>query len=127
MIWIDASFAVEWLRGTARAAESGFRLSARPQILAMQYAEVCAYFLRERRKFSPGVLEPLQLVTAGPEELLDGANLYGRARDAGSKASLADAVLAAVVRGRGGVLYTFDEDFRHLGLQREGVGRWTST
>lgn len=125
MIWIDASFAVEWLRGTPRAAELGFRRSARAQILSLQYAEVCVYFLRQRRKFSVAVMEPLELVTADTEELLTGANLYVRARAAGSKASLADAVLAATVRSRGGVLYAFDEDFRYLGLQQTSTGRWT--
>ena len=124
MIWIDSSFAVEWLLGTPRAAEVGLRRSARAQILTMQYAEVCAYFIRQRRKFSPAVLEPLDLTTADAQELLDGASLYARARAAGSKASLADAVLAAVVHSRGGVLYTFDEDFRDLALKRESPGRW---
>lgn len=125
MIWIDASFAVEWLRGMPRAAETGFERSERMQILPLQYAEICAYFLRQRRKFSLGVLAPMQLVTATPAELLDSADLYLRAHNAGSKASLADAILAATVRTRGGILYAFDEDFRHLGLQQKSTGRWT--
>ncbi|HYC91231.1 MAG TPA: PIN domain-containing protein [Thermoanaerobaculia bacterium] len=125
MIWIDTSFAVEWLRGTPRASETGFRRSARMQILPLQYAEVCAYFIRQRRKFSLAVLDPLEIVTVGVQELVAAADLYLRARAAGSKASLADAVLAATVRNRGGVLYAFDEDFRHLGLQQESIGRWT--
>ena len=95
------------------------------QILPLQFAEVCAYFVRQRRKFSLGLLKPLQLATASAEELLAGADLYLIARAAGSKASMADAVLAATVRSRGGVLYAFDEDFRHLGLQQESTGRWT--
>jgi hypothetical protein len=34
-------------------------------------------------------------------------------------------MLAAVVRSRGGELLAFDDDFRHLGMQREASGRWS--
>jgi predicted nucleic acid-binding protein len=90
MIWIDASFAIEWLGGMKRAADVNPKPGRRVAILPLQYAEVCAFFLRGNRK-----------------------------------ASMADAVLAATVRNRGGVLYAFDEDFRYLGLQQESTGRWT--
>ena len=90
----------------------------------MQYAEVCAFFFRRSRKFSVTALEAFDLVHEDTDELLTAALLYVHARARASKASLADAVLAATVRNRGGVLYAFDEDFRHLGLQREALGRW---
>jgi predicted nucleic acid-binding protein len=90
VIWIDSSFAVEWLGGTRRAAEINVDVESGVQILPMQYA----------------------------------AMIYVAAREQRSKASLADAVLAATVRHRGGVLYTFDEDFRSLGMRREAPARW---
>ena len=46
MIWIDASFAIEWLGGTARGSEVGLASRARMSILPMQYAEVCVHFFR---------------------------------------------------------------------------------
>lgn len=123
MIWIDASFAIEWLGGSKRAAEAGLK-RARVSILPMQYAEVCVYFFRRHPDFPRESLDALELVEVDADELLDAALLYIRARAQPSKASLADAVLAATVRSRGGELYTFDEDFRFLGLKRVGAGRW---
>lgn len=123
MIWIDASFAIEWLGGSRRAAETGLK-RARLAILPMQYAEVCVYFSRRHPDFPRETLDALEVVEADREELLDAALLYLRARTQNSKASLADAVLAATVRARGGALYTFDEDFRFLGLKPVGGGRW---
>jgi predicted nucleic acid-binding protein len=125
MIWTDASFAIEWLGGTKRAADVNPKPGRRIAILPLQYAEVCAFFLRGNRKFSPSLLDSMELVHADADELLQAAFYYGRARAAGSKASMADAVLAATVRSHGGVLYGFDEDFRFLGLQQESPGRWT--
>jgi predicted nucleic acid-binding protein len=125
MIWIDASFAIEWLGGTKRASEVGLAPRSRMSILPMQYTEVCAYFLRRDPEFTREKLVSIELVEADANELMDGAMLYVRARAEGSKASLADAVLAATVRARGAKLYTFDEDFRFLGMQREATGIWS--
>jgi predicted nucleic acid-binding protein len=124
VIWTDASFAIEWLGGTKRAKDVDPKPGRNVRILPLQYAEVCAYFLRSNRKFSPALLGGMELVHADADELLQAAFHYGRARALGSKASMADAILAATVLDRGGVLYAFDEDFRHLGLRRESPGRW---
>jgi predicted nucleic acid-binding protein len=127
MTWIDASFAIEWLGGTERASAVGLSRRARVWILPMQYAEVCVYFLRRDPEFSREALEALEaleLVEPDASELLGGSTLYVHARAQGSKASLADAILAATVRSRGGKLYTFDEDFRFLGMRRETGGVW---
>lgn len=123
MIWVDASFAVEWLGGSKRAAEAGLK-RARVSILPLQYAEVCVFFLRRHPDFRREALEALELVEADADQLFDAALLYVLARRQTSKASLADAVLAATVRSRGDELYTFDEDFRYLGMKRVGAGRW---
>lgn len=125
MIWTDASFAIEWMGGTKRAAAVGLEPALSLRILPLQYAEVGAYFFRRNSEFSMDMLDGFELVHADANELLGAAFWYVCARAGGSKASLADAVLAATVRSRGGVLYAFDEDFRHLGLQQESMGRWT--
>ena len=123
-IWIDSSFAIEFLLGERRAA--GMRLSG-VQLLTLpaQYAEICAFFLRCDPGFDPSVLELMELVALDESEVLSAAKLYVGAREEGSKASQADAMLAAMVLSRGGELLAFDDDFRHLGLRREASGRWS--
>jgi predicted nucleic acid-binding protein len=123
-IWIDSSFAIEFLLGERRAA--GVNLGSRQLVtLPAQYAEICAFFLRRDPGFDPTPLEQLELVAVDEGEALAAAKLYVAARTDGSKASLADAMLAAVVRSRGGELLAFDDDFRHLGMHRESSGRWS--
>ena len=122
-IWIDSSFAIEFLLGEHRAA--GVKLGGRQLLtLPTQYAEICAFFLRRDPAFDSSALELLELVAVDEGEAIAAAKLYVTARAAGSKASLADAMLAALVHTRGGELLAFDDDFRHLGLRHVAPGRW---
>lgn len=123
--WIDSSFAVEWLLGRDRAR--GYSLDpAQIATLPAQYAEICVFFLRRDESFSIEALASLSIEAHTEAELLEAARLWLRARNAGNKASLADAILAAVVRTRGGVLFSFDRDFQHLGLFRERGAIWSA-
>lgn len=123
MIWIDASFGVEWLLGTPRAAQ--VVLPREPlAILPAQFAEILAYFARRMGDLAPVMaqLEALNLEVATRRELMFAARLYHEARARRSKASLADAMLAAVARERKESLLAFDADFAELGLKgRRGV------
>ena len=122
MIWIDSSFAVEWLQGLERAkgAELGDELLA---ILPSQYLEVYSFFLKMGR--SPVAiaheLEPLELKNPEKVHLQHAASLYLEARRKKSKASLADALLAAVARVNAEKIAAFDGDFAFLGLKKQGV------
>jgi predicted nucleic acid-binding protein len=123
MIWIDSSFAVEFLLGTSRAGE--VKLEGEHLVtLPAQYAEICTFFLRRSPDFEISLLEPLELVAPDEAETLSAARLYLEARASSSKASLADALLAATALSRSGDILAFDEDFRHLGFSRIAPGRW---
>jgi predicted nucleic acid-binding protein len=125
MIWLDSSFVVEWLLGTERVR--GVPLDASSlAILPAQFAEVCVFFLRRDPRFTAEVLQTLELVAAEPDEMIDAARLFLAARARRSKASLADALLAAVAGRRGGVVYSFDQDLRYLGLMERQECIWSS-
>ena len=125
MIWIDSSFAVEWLLGTERASKVslGKELSA---LLPMQYAETLAYFLKKGGDPLEvvGELEGIELKNPDKIYLQQAVPLYLAARDRHSKASLADAVLASVAIGRGEKVASFDGDFEYLGMKNRG-GLWS--
>lgn len=123
MIWIDSSFAVEWLLGTDKAKRIKLPQEAMG-ILPQQYAETFVFFLR--RGLDPTAianeLESLELMAPEKTHLQLGAQLYAKARlSHKSKASLADAVLAAVVLVNGEKLLAFDRDFSQLGLHEKNA------
>ncbi len=123
MIWIDSSFAIEWLLGTERASK--VMLTPEPLgILAAQYAEILSYFLRRTEDVTLIIeqLEALSLATPEKRELQFAARIYHQARQRNSKASLADAILAAVATMKGEQVLSFDQDFASLGLvEKNGV------
>ena len=125
MIWIDSSFAVEWLRGTKRAEKVS--LPEGPlAILPMQYAETTVFFLRAGSDPVAIIkaLEALEIKNAEQFHLQEGVRLYWQARGLKSKASLADAILAAVACERHEAIASFDQDFSALGL-KEKNGIWS--
>lgn len=128
MIWIDASFAVEWLLGLPRAR--GFLdIQGQPiRILPMQYMEILVFFLKRGKEVgeTAAELEPCQIVSPNNEALKLGARLYCRARLEKSKASLSDALLAAVCHQTRETLLAFDSDFTALGLKEKKEGHWVS-
>lgn len=130
MIWLDSSFAIEWLLGTNRAAKSPFKTHQAchqvASLLPAQYAEILVYFGKKIPDISPVVeqLESLDLGLAGREELQLAAALYLRGRKLTAKVSLADSILAAVAHKRKEDLLSFDSDFKYLGLT-EKEGLWT--
>lgn len=128
MIWIDSSFAVEWLLGTDRAREIEVSVKNGLAILPAQYAEILAYFMRKTSNSMVVIdqLEALDLEHPDKSELQLAAQLYDSARRRKSKASLADAILAAVAESRGGEIFSFDDDFRYLGFT-VGGGVWTKS
>ena len=126
MMWIDSSFAIEWLLGTERVAK--FVLPDESHaILPTQYAEVMAYFCKRMDDPSSAAsqLEALQLATPTRYELQQATKLYVMAREKRSKASLADAILAAVAINRKCKVLSFDADFAALGF-REKAGVWAA-
>ncbi|MBI2340986.1 MAG: PIN domain-containing protein [Deltaproteobacteria bacterium] len=126
MIWIDSSFAVEWLLGSRRAEKTPFT-NQPGAILPAQYAEVLVYFEKKGVGLTAVVeqLEPLELGQATREELQKGASLYLRARKKRAKVSLADAMLGAVASSRDEAILSYDGDFADLGFT-EANGLWTS-
>lgn len=125
MIWIDSSFAVEWLSGTARAEK--VKLTGDPLgILPMQYTEILVFYLRQGIDVIPitNELEHLELIHPQKEDLGHAGMLYVRARKNHSKASLADALLAAVAHKRNEKILAFDHDFADLGMKQKG-GFWS--
>lgn len=124
MIWIDSSFAIEWLLGSERA--SAVKLPAAGfATLATQYAEILVFFSKRLKDLTPlaAQLEAVSLKHADRAELSAAAQKYLLARAAGSKASLADAMLAAVAESRDEPVATFDADFAALGCKLLGDGR----
>lgn len=126
MIWIDASFAIEWLLGTAKAAEMNLPRTEKG-ILPAQYSEILVYFGRRIGDLSPVVeeLEALKLEHPNKEELQEAAQIYLQAKKQKSKASLVDAILAAVAIKRNESLLSFDSDFADLGL-KNSQGVWSA-
>lgn len=118
MIWIDSSFAIEWLIGTKRAQNVSLPKRKRA-ILPQQYTEILAFFGKKMKDLTPVIeeLEGLALQNASKHDLQFAAQLYLEARQKKSKASLADAVLAAVATLNKKPVCTFDRDFQHLGFQ----------
>ncbi len=120
MILIDSSFAVEWLAGTARAAAVALP-SVPLAILPLQYAEVCAVFLRHHTELTAIIreLDAIELLHPDRVHLQQGAALYHRTRKKmrTTKISLADAILAAVALDHGARIATFDRDFLTLGFK----------
>ncbi len=119
MIWIDSSFAIEWLLGTPRAEKVKLGNDALG-ILPAQYAETFTFFLK--KDYDPLLisqqLEALELKYPEKIELKRASFLYLEARQHKSKASLADAILAAVAQERKEKIASFDDDFSDLGLKQ---------
>lgn len=125
MIWIDSSFAIEWLLGTRSAKMLELPAQAL-SILPQQYAEVLVYFYKAMSDISP-VVEQLEYLSLGQPERVDlvlACQLYGEARRKKSKASLSDAILAAVASNAKSALLSFDGDFHYLGFVEETTGVW---
>jgi len=132
MIWIDASFAIEWLQGTKKVKSVSLRkLVGQFGILSAQYIETLVYF-EKRSMDSTEYSEIIKQLTAFTiyhpkvSELHYTSTLYLKARQQSSKASLADALLAAVTTLRKDTLLAFDNDFQDLGLRKISSGRWIS-
>lgn len=125
MIWIDSSFAIEWLSGSLRAGRVKLPTDALG-ILPQQYAETFTFFLKQGHdpiKIA-NELDTLELKSPKKIHLQLGSQLYFKARQAPkSKASLADAVLAAVIHVSREKLVAFDQDFSNLDL-KEKNGIW---
>jgi predicted nucleic acid-binding protein len=125
MIFIDSSFAIEWLIGTQKAKK--ISLAGDPRaILPAQYAEILCYFFRNFNDYSTVAEELEILVLEHPtrEELQQASILYCQSRSKKKKASLADAILAAVASYRNEPLLSFDKDFSELGLIEKSPGVW---
>lgn len=127
MIWVDSSFAVEWLAGTNRSKEVSIPKEALA-ILQMQYAEAFAFFLKKGHNpiTVANELETLDLRSPEKIHLQQAGILYLQARsDPKSKASLSDALLAATAKERHEKILAFDQDFADLGF-KEDKGIWSS-
>ena len=124
-IWIDASFAIEWLGGTQRAKRVSLGKS-KLKILTAQYAEVLCYFERrtDTLEMIEEQLEPLLLTSPSKSTMCAAACLYNAARKKKNKASLADAILAAAAIEKNESIASFDEDFKALGLKKKTFGLW---
>lgn len=124
MIWIDSSFAVAWLLGESKASEINF--SRQPLgILPSQYAETLCFFGRQKSDLTVVIneMEITHLVSPLKNDLLLASELYLKARYTHkSKASLADAILAAVAIHHEEMILSFDQDFKFLGFEnRQGI------
>lgn len=121
MIWIDSSFAVEWLLGTERPKGVDFQ-GEELAVLPMQYTETFVYFMKQG--VDPLVISQqlVALELRNPEkvDLQKAAFLYLEAREKKSKASLADALLAAVAQRHQEKIVAFDDDFADLGMIKKG-------
>ena len=120
MIWLDSSYVIARLLGEPRAA---FEVPAGPVfVLPAQLAECHVYFKKAEINTSivTATLEALPIHHSSFAETTLASRLYIDARRAQSKASLADALLAAAVHAKNGRLLTFDDDFSSLGMKRDG-------
>lgn len=126
MIWIDSSFAIPWLLGdpTTRRVGSGEAVRG---VLPAQYGEILVYFGKRLEDLTVVVvqLESLSLGQLEKEEIEMAAQLFVKARRNKSKASLADAMLAAVSHRRHEAVLSLDRDFIFLGLTRSQSGLWS--
>lgn len=127
VIWIDSSFAIEWLLGTRRAKRVNLGDEVRSTLPA-QYAEIFIFFLRHG--YDPvhivNELEGLDLWQPQKTHLQRAGFLYLEARKRKGKASLADAILAAVAYVRQEKIASFDQDFSRLGFSHRN-GLWSSS
>ena len=116
MIWIDSSFAIEWLLGSERASKVQLP-KVELAILEAQYAEIVVIFSKHITDLAPTVaqLESLSLKHATKAELVVAAREYLHVRAKKSKASLADVILATVAKLRDDSVATFDKNFDLLG------------
>jgi predicted nucleic acid-binding protein len=111
MIWLDSSYIVARLLGEPRAA---FDVPAGPVfVLPAQLAECHVYFKKADISTTAvtATLEALPIHHSTFGESVTASRLYLDARREHSKASLADALLAAAVHAKNGSLLTFDDDF----------------
>lgn len=124
MIWIDSSFAVEWLLDTPRARR--IRLGGESTaILPMQYLETLVFFLKQGLDAAEimAELDALEIFNPQKADLTVAGRLYLKARERRSKASMADALLAGAALVRKEKIATFDRDFASLGF-KERDGLW---
>lgn len=130
MIWIDSSFAIPWLLGDPMTRRVSLGEEARG-VLPAQYGEVLVYFGKRLEDLTVVVaqLESLSLGQLEKGEIEMAAQLFVKARlearQKKSKASLADAMLAAVSRQRHETVLSFDHDFISLGLTQSQPGLWS--
>ena len=126
MIWIDSSFAIPWLLGDPMIRRVSLGEEARG-ILPAQYGEILVYFGKRLEDLTVVVaqLESLSLGQLEKGEIEMAAQLFVRARRKKSKASLADAMLAAVAHQRHETVLSFDHDFISLGLTQSQPGLWS--
>jgi predicted nucleic acid-binding protein len=125
MTFVDSSFAIEWLLGRSRAKIIQLEADSY-SVLGNQYVEILIFFLKLGKKTEDIVrqLEFLEFITPEKEDWISAGMLYSEARQQKSKASLADAVLAAIVIREEGKLLSFDHDFRSLRLKEMKAGIW---
>lgn len=126
MIWIDASFAIEWYLNSPAVA----RITLPPGEVGMvsqQYAETLVFFRKQDKELSRilNALSPIRLIEPNRTQLLQASELYVKARrEPRCKASLADAILASMVLDQGEVLFSLDQDFRYLSLRPWDEAKW---
>jgi predicted nucleic acid-binding protein len=121
----DASYLIAWFLGDTRI-ESANRSMAFAT-LPHQYAETFLYFRKHgaAAKEIEASLASVKLVVPTVAELFLAGERYLAARKAKAcKASLADAMLAAVAEQRGEVLLALAEDFRHLNFKKHSGATW---
>ncbi len=126
MIWIDSSFAIDWLLKNPRAqhlADKPFR--EQTAILPLQLAEIYIYFEKANLPTQElqAQLNKLELGQCTFEETKLASSLYLMARKKKKKASLADAFLASVVMTRHDSFLSFDNDFHLFGFYQQ-KGFW---
>jgi predicted nucleic acid-binding protein len=125
-ILVDASYCVAWLCGEPRALAAP--AAARMATLPSQRAEVLMYFLRRGQScaVTAEALLMIDLLHATEAEIDLAATRYVTARrQSGCKASLADALLAAVGEKRRFDVLTLDADFLHLHFRSADGCRWS--
>ena len=123
IIWIDASFAIEWLLATDRAKTVTLP-SSDLYILSAQYAEILVYFHKRLDDLAPVTRELKMLELYQPDRsILESASIrYVDAKRTSKKISLSDAILAAAAQKTKAPIATFDHDFITLGFTQRGDG-----